>query len=166
MITLISGTNRAGSKTKLVANYYQQYLEELQIPYKYLSLEGLDVTSRNETLLAVEKDFLQPANKFIFIIPEYNGSYPGILKLMMDHTDIRSIWWHKKALLTGVADGRAGNLRGLDHFTNVLNYLKINVYYNKLPISRINHEMDIDGNWKNEATPFVIQEQLKGFLEF
>lgn len=166
MITIISGTNRIGSKSKQVAQYYQTVLQELNVPHQLLSLENLDICTRNDTLKNIEQEILIPSNKFIFIIPEYNGSYPGILKVLMDNSDISKVWYYKKALLTGIADGRAGNLRGLDHLTNVLNYLKINVYFQKLPISRIQTEMDPEGNWLNEFTPQLIRDQISGFLDF
>ncbi len=166
MITIISGTNRPGSKTGQIAAYYRGLLKEKGIEHQLLSLEILDGLMRNETIRELEDVFLKPADKFIFIVPEYNGSFPGILKLLFDITDIKSVWYYKKALLTGIADGRAGNLRGLDHLTNVLNYLKVNVYFNKLPISRINQETDEQGNWLNAVTPMVIAEQVGGFLDF
>ena len=40
------------------------------------------------------------------VMPEYNGSFPGILKLLFDTTDIKRCWWHKKAALVGVASCR------------------------------------------------------------
>lgn len=166
MITIISGTNRPGSKTRQIAAHYQGILNEKGIAHQLLSLEMLDAVIRNDTVRELEDVFLKPADKFIFIIPEYNGSFPGVLKLLFDITDIKSAWYYKKALLTGIADGRAGNLRGLDHLTNVLNYLKVNVYFNKLPISRINQETDEQGNWLNTVTPVVIADQVEGFLDF
>ncbi|OJU76556.1 MAG: hypothetical protein BGO09_15475 [Bacteroidetes bacterium 47-18] len=166
MITIISGTNRPGSKTRQIAAHYQGILNEKGIAHQLLSLEMLDAVIRNDTVRELEDVFLKPADKFIFIIPEYNGSFPGVLKLLFDITDIKSAWHYKKALLTGIADGRAGNLRGLDHLTNVLNYLKVNVYFNKLPISRINQETDEQGNWLNTVTPVVIADQVEGFLDF
>lgn len=166
MITIISGTNRPGSKTRQVAAYYQGLLQEKGIAHQLLSLEALDAVTRNETVREIEESYLRDADKFMFIVPEYNGSFPGILKLLFDITDIKQSWHHKKALLTGIADGRAGNLRGLDHLTNVLNYLKVNVYFNKLPISKINQETDHQGNWLNTVTPLVIADQVEGFLDF
>jgi NAD(P)H-dependent FMN reductase len=110
--------------------------------------------------------FFIPSEKFLIIMPEYNGSFPGILKTMLDNTDIKRCWWHKKAALTGVAEGRAGNLRGMEHMTNILHYLKMHVLYNKLPISRINEEMDAAGNLLVEDTKAVIAQQVAEFIKF
>jgi NAD(P)H-dependent FMN reductase len=76
------------------------------------------------------------------------------------------MWTENKACLVGVSTGRAGNLRGMEHLTNILNYLKINVYHNKLPISRVDTLMDAQGNLTDADTLKVIDWQLEGFLKF
>lgn len=166
MITIISGTNRKGSMTLKVATHYFEIMKQLGVDIKLVSLENLNIWERNPQLTQLEQDILIPSEKFIFIMPEYNGSFPGILKLLIDNSDIRKCWWHKKAAMVGVADGRGGNLRGIEHMTNILHYLKVNVLYNKLPISKINEEMDADGQWINTETEKVIKEQIAQFLKY
>lgn len=165
MITVISGTDRKDSMTLRVAAYYTKLLrEKTDQDVHLLSLEGLNVWDKNGKLKETEERLLIPSDKFVFVMPEYNGSFPGVLKMMMDNSDIRRCWWYKKAMLTGVADGRAGNLRGMDHMTGVLNYLKVTVLYNKIPLSRINEEIDKDGNLMKEETVKLINIQVDEFL--
>ncbi len=166
MITLISGTNRNDSNTLKVAQYYYELLTEKGVPVHFLSLKDFEVHYRSKDLLQIEEQWLIPSDKFIFIIPEYNGSFPGILKTMIDHTDIRKCWWNKKALLTGLASGRGGNSRGMDHFSNILHYLKVHVHYNKLPISKIHEELDLNSRFAHTATQELIKYQIEDFLAF
>jgi chromate reductase len=166
MTTIISGTNRNNSRTLQVAQFYSQILNQLQHPHHLVSLRNLDVYSRNEELKKLEKDIFIPSDRFIIIMPEYNGSFPGVLKALLDNSDIKQCWWHKKALLTGVADGRGGNLRGIEHMTNILHYLKMNVHYNKLPLSKINEEMDEAGNFIHDTTKRTIEEQIRSFIDY
>lgn len=166
MITVISGTNREDSMTLRVAALYTKLLQERTSDVHLLSLEGLNVWEKGKDLKATEQRLLIPSKKFAIIMPEYNGSFPGILKTMIDNSDIKKCWWHKKAMLTGVADGRAGNLRGMEHMTNILHYMKMNVLYNKVPISRINEEIDKDGNLLKKETFAVISNQIDEFLKF
>ncbi|MEO8861069.1 MAG: NAD(P)H-dependent oxidoreductase [Ginsengibacter sp.] len=165
MYTIISGTNRIGSHTEKVAAEYRRLLLDKNIDAAILSLKNLDVLHRSPEFLKVENEILVPTKKFIFIMPEYNGSYPGVLKAMIDNSDIERVWYHKKVLLTGISSGRAGNLRGMDHLSGTLHYLKMNVHYNKLPISVINRIMDENGRL-NEDTLKVIDEQLDEFIIF
>lgn len=148
----------------LYTRLLQQKSEEEEI--HLLSLEGLNVWDKQGKLKEAEQRLLIPSDKFVFVMPEYNGSFPGVLKTMLDNSDIRKCWWYKKAMMTGVADGRGGNLRGMEHFTGVLNYLKVNVLYNKIPLSRINDEIDKDGNLLKEETVKLIHNQLDEFLMF
>ncbi len=166
MITIISGTNRADSMTLRTANLYYKLLAEHTDQVKLLSLEQWNVWERGADMLKVEAEYLLPAEKFIFIMPEYNASFPGILKLMLDNSDIKKSWWHKKAALVGISDGRAGNLRGLEHMTAILHYMKVNVLYNKVLISRIKEEMDNNGVLLKEETSNLVNQQIEEFLKF
>jgi NAD(P)H-dependent FMN reductase len=165
MYTIISGTNRIGSHTEKVAKEYKRILAEKNIEAPIITLLNLDVLHRNAAIIKIEDEILIPTDKFIFIVPEYNGSYPGVLKALIDNSDIKKVWQFKKALLTGVATGRAGNLRGMDHLADTLHYMKMNVHYNKLPISVIDKVMDETGRL-NAETLRVINFQLDEFIRF
>src|SRR5690606_3277505 len=166
MITIISGTNRKDSRTLQVSRHYHQEISRHDADTALISLEDVPVTGRQPSYLEIEERLLIPAEKFVFVMPEYNGSFPGVLKALMDQSDIRKCWWRKKALLVGLADGRGGNLRGIEHMTNILHYLKMNVYYNKLPLPRINEELDPDGIFLNSFTLRAVSEQSEGFLGY
>lgn len=152
--------------TLRVAKLYYDMLKAKDADVHLVSLEGAEVYEEGPALTALEQRYFIPSEKFIFIMPEYNGSFPGILKLMIDNSDIRKCWWYKKALLVGVADGRGGNLRGIEHMTNILHYLRMHVHYNKLPLSRINEEMDLEGNLLKPGTQKAIEIQLDEFLNY
>ncbi|MEP6947702.1 MAG: NAD(P)H-dependent oxidoreductase [Ginsengibacter sp.] len=163
--TIISGTNRIGSQSEKVAAEYRRLLNEKNINADILSLTNHDVFYRTPVFLKMENEILIPTQKFIFIIPEYNGTFPGVLKVMIDNTDIVKSWYHKKALLSGISAGRAGNLRGMDHLSASLHYMKMNVHYNKLTIPVINKVMGKDGRLNGEILK-EINEQINEFINF
>ena len=165
MITIVSGTNR-DNNTKKVAREYQRFLKEKNIDSILLALDEQTVFIRDEAFIKMENEYLKPASKYNNIMPENNGSYPGILKLMIDNTDISKVWWHKKVLLTGVSTGRAGNLRGMDHLTGSLLYLKMLVHPNRLPISVVDKLLDAEDHFSNASTINAIQMQLDEFINF
>jgi NAD(P)H-dependent FMN reductase len=68
-------------------------------------------------------------------------------------------------MLVGVANGRAGNLRGIDNMTNMCHYMKMNVFFNKLPLSSISAEL-ADDVFSREATINSIKAQIEGFINF
>jgi chromate reductase, NAD(P)H dehydrogenase (quinone) len=163
---IISGTNRAGSNTYKVALEYQRILSEHQIESSVISLESLPVEKRNAKFTELEKEKLIPADKYIFISPEYNGSIPGVLKSMFDISDYKNVWWGKKALLVGISTGRSGNVRGMEHLTSILNYLKVVVHPNKLPISSVDLMLNGTDTIHDRGTIKAIKTQLQEFIDF
>jgi chromate reductase, NAD(P)H dehydrogenase (quinone) len=176
MITIISGTNRVDNNSLKIAMHVKKVLDESGEQNQILNLQELPVSimdcSRHAKydhapdFLALQEKYMFPATKFIFVLPEYNGSIPGILKLLIDTCDIKRSFYFKKACLFGLASGRAGNLRGLDHLTNILNYLKMDVYFHKTPISGIEKELDENGALIREGTIKTIRQQIEGFIQY
>ncbi|NND07664.1 MAG: NAD(P)H-dependent oxidoreductase [Saprospiraceae bacterium] len=180
MITIISGTNRQDSETEKVAAIIYDLVntssdEEVKLlvltdlPLDFISSDMYRPSGQHADITSIQNEFMLPADKFWFVFPEYNGGVPGILKLFLDALSVRSLaetFRGKKACLTGISTGRAGNLRGLDHLTNILNYLQVIVYPNRLPISSISNLKDDDGVFKDRETLQVLNLQLKEFLAF
>jgi len=164
--TIISGTNRPGSNTKKIALEYERILEEKGVETAMLSLEGVDVMHNDAAFQQIEEEFIKPTTHFIFIVPEYNGSFPGVLKMLFDTGSSHGIWFHKKALLAGVATGRAGNLRGMDHLADILNYVKVTVHPNRLPISAVDKLLSPEGKLTDESTRNAIKMQVDEFLQW
>jgi NAD(P)H-dependent FMN reductase len=165
MYLIISGTNRKGSYTLRVAELYQSLLKGKNIDAHILSLVDLNVLERNPAIVQLEQEWLIPSKKFVFISPEYNGSIPGVLKCLIDISDIEKVWYEKKALLTGLSRGRAGNLRGMDHLTGILHYVRTTVHPNKLPISIVDTLFD-NGGMRHAGTLKSIDVQLDEFIAF
>lgn len=166
MYTIIAGTNRDDSNTLRVAQQYQHFLKEVDVDAQVFSLKDIKSIHRDDDFVALENKYLANAEKFIFIVPEYNGAFPGILKLMIDISDLETAWYGKKVLMTGIATGRSGNLRGLDALTNICNYIKMQVLPNKIPLSLIHKELDDNGKFNKTETVKTIRQQINEFISF
>ena len=173
MITIISSTNRPGSSTYKLALYYQKKLLEKGIEAGLLSLMELpttliatDLYGKRSPEFQVIQNVITQTEKFLFIIPEYNGSYPGVLKTFVDACSFPESFYEKKAALTGLSSGKYGNIRGIDHFTGVCHYLNLHVMPLKLHIGGINKEFDADGNLFKEDTLKYTDEQMEKFILF
>jgi len=104
--------------------------------------------------------------KFLFIIPEYNGSFPGVLKVFIDACDLPESFYDKKAAITGLSSGKYGNIRGVDHFTGVCHYMHLQVMPLKIHIAAINKELDENGNLFKPDTIKYTNEQIDKFINF
>jgi chromate reductase, NAD(P)H dehydrogenase (quinone) len=163
---IISGTNRRDSNTRKIAHQYQDNLSIKNIESQILTLEDVDLSGHNAAFDMMEKRTLQPAKKFIFIAPEYNGSIPGVLKTMLDLSDYKKTWQWKKALLVGISTGRSGNVRGLEHLTSILNYMKVVVHPNKMPISSVHKLLNGKKAIDDSETVHLIKSQIDEFIKF
>lgn len=165
MITIISGTNRAGSNSLKVAKLYEAALQKQNLACQILSLEEVDMSVRNDVFEKAEEQYLKAATSFIVVMPEYNGSFPGILKLMIDNSTIAPCWNNKKVLLAGVSTGRAGNLRGMEHLTGCLLHVKMLIHYNRLPISMV-HTLFDEAGTASEILTSLIEQHSNEFVNF
>jgi chromate reductase len=173
MITIVCTTNRPDSNTRKVAQMYYDALQKMGLDSQVLDLKEVDASWMQDSnygqnvpeFEAVVNRFVRHSEKFVFVTPEYNGSFPGYLKFFIDACDYGD-WAKKKVALMGLASGRAGNVRGLDHLTGILHYLGSEVYSKKVYLSQVNHSLTEDGEILNEVLNKEIDLQLKGFLTF
>lgn len=172
-IVVLSCTNRPDSNTLKVSRIYESILKERGCEVMVLDFSLLPENiafaetfgKRSTAFAELVRNYISPIHKFIFVAPEYNGSFPGILKTFLDSISPRE-WADKSACLVGVSDGRAGNLRGMDHLTGILNYLKMHVFHNKLPISVIQKVMNTNGKFIGEDQMRACIAQVEGFLKY
>ncbi|ADY50839.1 NADPH-dependent FMN reductase [Pseudopedobacter saltans DSM 12145] len=170
---IVSGTNRLNSNTLKVSKYYQKILTEKNYESEILSLtdlpENLAATDlygkRSEAFTKILQK-VNEAEKFLFVIPEYNGSFPGILKLFIDACDFPASFYDKKAALVGLSSGKYGNIRGIDHFTGVCNYVHLNVMPLKIHLTYINKDLNDLGNFINEDTIKFVNQQIDKFIKY
>jgi len=170
---VLVGTNRENSYTLSVARFYHQTLQELGIESDLIGIEDIPFHSISDLLYKKGTNpFREYAHqlfvnspKLVIVSPEYNGSYPGVLKLLLDACE-PPIFKGKKIGLIGVASGRAGNLRGIDQLASVLNYLKMEVYSQKIPISGIQNLVDEHRNLVDNYTQLVLKNHAQELIIF
>jgi chromate reductase len=173
MITIISSTNRPGSSTLKVARYYQKKLLEKGVEAGILSMVQLppnilqtDLYGKRSAGFQEIQDIVTATDKFIFIIPEYNGSFPGALKVFIDACSFPDSFYEKKAALVGISSGKYGNIRGIDHFTGVCHYVNLHVMPLKLHIANIKTEFNEYSDLYKEDTVKFTNDQIEKFIKF
>jgi len=165
VITVIISTNRKDSTTARVAlevvGILQKKREEIQVldlaqlPSHFFQPSMYEL--RSAEFMKLFEHYIEPARHIVFVIPEYNGSYPGVLKMFIDASPVKS-FWNKHASIIGIADGAAGNMRGQDHLTGVLHHLKMHVHYHKPKLSSINKSLDENGHLNNDRFIALLEE--------
>jgi chromate reductase len=173
MYTVISATHRPGSNTLKVANIYLQILQDQGIEAKLLSLEDLphdfiftdSFGKRTKRFQQIIDDYLVPARKFVLVAPEYNGGMPGIFNAFLDAVQ-PDPFRGKKVAMVGVASGRGGNSRGMDHQSNCFHYLGVNVYYQFVALSQVLTMENGNGGLDSEVIQNLLKKQILGFMKY
>lgn len=173
MISIISSTNRPESYSLRLSKWINNCLTDSTIPSQILDLAELPGDFPAKKIRKINyPEFdseiiskIENVNKFIFVIPEYNGSFPGILKTLIDSVPPR--YFHgKKASLIGISSGKFGALRALDDFTGVLHYLQVEVLSNKPKLPEIEKLIDQNGKISDINTIERLQTHLNKIYSF
>lgn len=172
MISIIVGTNRKQSKSFEIALYYQKLLKQNQQESQIVDLSELPPDFifsglyglKNEDFETFKKQ-ISHSEKFVFIIPEYNNSFPGVLKAFIDGLSYPNELMHKKSALVGISDGVQGNTIGLSHFVDVLNYLGMNVIAQRVRVPFLKKNW-LDGEIQDNFIKKLFDEQVEYFIKF
>ena len=173
-IGIIVGTNRDDSFTGIIAKYYEKQLkakaQEVEIinlnnlPHDF-AFSALYQNSGKHVAFNEFQNAIDSCNKLIFIVPEYNGSFPGVVKTFIDglrHPDSLS---NKKVCLVGVSSGVLGNAVGLGHLNDILSYLNANVLGLRIKLGMANKHFE-NGAFTNLTYQNFVDKQISVFLEF
>lgn len=98
----------------------------------------------------VWKGIVEKEHAIVLVVPEYNHSFPGELKLLLD-----SLWdeYNNKGVgLVGVSAGTLGAARVVDHIKPVLIELKLHPVKESVHISKVSEAITEDGALASEET--------------
>jgi NAD(P)H-dependent FMN reductase len=173
MITIISSTNRKNSVSLKLANLYKDLLEKrnqeaqiirlCELPTDFTETALYDRAGKNEAFNKF-RDLMLEAKKMVFIVPEYNGSFPGVLKAFIDGLVFPHTFTDKKAALVGLSSGAQGAGLALSHLTDIFNYCGMHVLAQKPKLSRI--EENLTENNLSELYHSLLEEQIDKLLVF
>ena len=174
MITLVSGTNRPHSVTRQVLDIYQGMLKRkgvdsevidlMDLPDDFIATSLYDNSGKNESFNPMREQMLK-AERFVFFVPEYNGSFPGILKVFIDGLAYPKTFKGKKCALVGLSSGVQGSVLAMSHLTDIFNYSKMHVLAEKPKLLHIENHLK-DGEITNPLFKSLLEEQIESFLKF
>ena len=178
MFEVILGSNRADNSTAPFAAFAMESLRDMGESAGLLDLgempgevlyEGMYEPGGAHAYVVGAQQRLAAAAGWVFVFPEYNGTFPGVVKLFIDAVsviDYQATFSGKRVALIGTATGRSGNLRGLDHFAAVMAHVGSVVMPQSLPISQIAGLLDDGGQLRDAATQETLRAQMRRFVDF
>jgi chromate reductase, NAD(P)H dehydrogenase (quinone) len=173
-ITIISGTNNKNALTAQVADYYAGLLQKQGCDNQVLKLTSLPADFTATALYENNgknpefnrlRTIVETAQKYVFIIPEYNGSFPGVFKAFIDGLRFPDTFKGKKCAMVGVSQGPQGGVFAMSHLTDIFHYLKMHVYPLKLKLGGI-QDSQLTTLLANERYVQLLEEQAEGIIHY
>lgn len=172
MITIVSGTNRAGSQTRKIAAEVHQIYQHLGQQAEVLDLADLPLDlllpSAYETKpreFAHWTDTILASSGLVVVTPEYNGSFPGVLKLFIDMLPFPESFEHRPVSFIGLAAGSWGGLRAVEQLQQIFGYRNAWIFPHRVFIPQIHQVMDGEGQLRLDVKE-RLTEQARGFTKF
>ena len=171
-IAVIVGSLRKASFNRQLADALPALAKDVE--FTQLRIDDLPPYDQDDDGAPAEsvtrlKGEIAAASGLIFLSPEYNRSFSGVLKNAIDHASRpygQSAWKGKPAGLLGVSIGAAGTSMAQQHLRNVLAYLDVPVLGQ--PEVFIQHKDGLfTGPGKlNESTEKFVQGWMDTYLAF
>lgn len=112
-------------------------------------------------LKEVTIELIKEFDRFIMIIPEWNGSFPFLFKQMIDDSGYPSAFEGKKIFLIGTSHSPFGNLIGVEQFKFILEFCGAIVWSKKACVPYIHKKFEIE----NPPVDTRIEKALIKFFE-
>jgi len=172
-IRIISGTDRPKSNALKVAKYLKPRYEEQGAAVDLVDLQRFPIRDvqggkYGKDIPKVNK-FVKPivsADGLVFVVPEYNGGYPGILKLMIDYLPFPNALEKMPVCLLGESAGAFGALRAVEQLQLVLGYRNAYLFPERVFISRVNKNFDPQKGVRDEMQRELLTSQIHNFTQY
>lgn len=152
-IPVLLGTVREGRKSEAAAKFIvdqiskREDVESVLVDPRDLNLPG---DGNNDGANDPKyTEIIKRADGFIIVTPEYNHSFPGSLKRMLD-SELKN-YIHKPVNLVGVSSGRWGGVRAIESLVPVVRELGLAVTFADMMITNSYDAFDDEGQPVDES---------------
>ncbi|CAN5533829.1 NADPH-dependent FMN reductase [soil metagenome] len=172
-ILIISGTNRPGANALRVSKVIESHYKAVGAPVEIYSLADMPREIFDPSCYAVKpaswlpvQDKVLAARGLHVVTPEYNGSFPGVLKYFVDMLKFPESFDKKPVAFTGEAAGIWGAIRSVEQLTHIFGYRNAHIYPDRVFMPGINQKFDAAGQFIDADINKRLATQAAGFAEF
>ncbi len=176
---IIVGTDRPGSNSRKVAEliqelYRKNHSEEVEILDLQDIVKGLQSDPQygnvTHTVLTEAAGKVEKSDGLIVVVPEYNGSMPGVLKYFIDHLKYPEAFEARPICFIGLG-GMFGGLRPVEHLQQVFGYRNSFIFPERIFMINVFQHMkktDVnpEGRIKDPMILSLLEKQTAGFRIF
>ncbi len=172
-ITILAGTNRPGSQTLRVARVFEKKYQALGAQTTLLDLQELpaelfrpEAYAQKPASFARFNDAVLNCDGLLVVTPEYNGGFPGVLKLFIDHLKFPESFERRAVAFVGLAAGMWGALRPVEQLEAIFRYRNAFLFNERIFLPRIEGQLDAQDAFTSPDIAKLADSQTRNFLEF
>jgi NAD(P)H-dependent FMN reductase len=173
MIEIVVGTNRANSNSRRIGDLLMALYGTLQVESRVLDLRDLPTELLDPGAYALKPAAFEPLQERVLaarglhvVVPEYNGSFPGALKLFIDMLKFPESFEGKPVAYVGVASGQWGGLRPVEQLQMIFGYRNAHSYPQRVFIAGVHRKFSEDGVFGDPEVLGRLEAQAAGFTRF
>ena len=173
MITVISGTNRPESNTRKIAVLARKILEDIGEEVALLDLAELPTEIFADTSYAAKprsfapfQDQVLETGGLLTVVPEYNGSFPGVLKYFIDMLRFPESLYEMPSAFVGISSGRWGGVRAVEHLEMVFQHRHAHLFGRRCFIPGIGRVLDETGQITDPEISKRLTKTISDFARF
>ncbi|MCB0336897.1 MAG: NAD(P)H-dependent oxidoreductase [Bdellovibrionales bacterium] len=173
MYHVLCATNRPGAHSRKVAHYLDELVRGQGKASEVLDLANLrpDIFSQDaygKKPQWFEDEFQRPileSSGIIVVSPEYNGSFPGVMKYFIDMLRFPESLVKLPVAFVGVAAGQFGALRAVEQLQLVFHYRQTHVFGERIFVSKIGDYINGE-SFEPKELEARFNNLVSGFLTF
>ena len=150
-IVTIGGSARLGNYTaKALALVQQELGSHADVVVTAIDPAALRLAIPGTAMDSSDRDWLREtvasADGVVLATPEYHGTFSSLMKLVIENLGFPSALAKKPVALLGVASGRIGAIKSLEHLRSVCSHVGALVLPNPVSVARVRSVFDDHGN--------------------
>lgn len=170
-IFTIDGSARRDSYTGKALALAQAELRQLKdVTVTAVDVANLKLAIPGSMMDASDKGRLQEliaaADGILLATPEYHGSFSSLMKVTIENLGYPSALKGKPVALLGVAAGRIGAVKSLEHLQSVCIHVGALVLPGYVSVARVRSRFDKDGNCLDDGTERSIRRLASELVRY
>ena len=162
-ITLLQGSVRPGNYTAMAAAILaDEFSKRPEVALEVIDPTGMELPLPGAGGSSEDAKRIRAAVKeatgVVFATPEYHGSFSSVTKLLIDNLGYPSALKGKPMALMGVAAGRIGAIKALEHLRSVVSHVGAIVLPGPVSVANVRGVFDKEGRVLDEG----IEAQIRG----
>ncbi len=170
-IVTLAGSVRPGNYTeKALAVVVDELEKRTDVVVHSINLGEIDFSLPGRPLrdprVKELRQIIRDATAVVIATPEYHGTFSSLIKLAIENLGHPNALKGKPVALLGVAGGRIGAVKSLEHLRSVSAHVGAVVLPSLISLDRVRERFDLDGSPMDEETEIQLRGLAVALMDY